>query len=193
MVIWSPNSLTQTTANHPLHSSYPNVLLSDPSSLNRTSLVQSNICLGLITLLLFSCSVLSNSLWPHELQHARPPGPSPSPRVCSNLCPLSQWCHPTISSSVVPFPPAFNLSQHQGLPSESALHIRWPKYWSFSFNISPSNDDSVLISYRTDPEQNYILSSILFLLQGILFPLHSKTSIQMNSDTNTAFIQSHQC
>ena len=103
MVIWSPNSLTQTTANHPLHSSYPNVLLSDPSSLSRTSLVQSNICLGLITLLLFSCSVLSNSLWPHELQHARPPGPSPSPRVCSNLCPLSQWCHSTISSSVISF------------------------------------------------------------------------------------------
>ena len=112
--------------------------------LSWTSLVQSNICLGLSTLLLFSCSVLSNSLWPHGLQHARPPSPSLSPRVCSNLYPLSQWCHPTISSSVVPFPPAFNLSQHQGLPSESALHIRWPKYWSFSFNISPSNDDSGL-------------------------------------------------
>ena len=93
----------------------------------------------------------------------------------------------------IPSPPTFNLSQHQGLPSESALHIRWPKYWSFSFNISPSKDDSGLISYRTDPEQNYILSSILFLLQGIPFPLYSKTSIQTNSDTNTAFIQSHQC
>ena len=156
-------------------------------------MVQSNICLGLRTLLLFSCSVLSNSLRTHELQHARPPDPSLSPRVCSNLCPLSRWCHPTISSFVVPFPPTFNLSQHQGLPSESALHIRWPKYWSFSFNISPSKDDSGLISYRTDPEQNYILSSILFLLQGIPFPLYSKTSIQTNSDTNTAFIQSHQC
>ena len=51
----------------------------------------------------FSCSVVSDSLWPHELQHTRPPCPSPSPRVYPNPCPLSQWCHPTISSSVVPF------------------------------------------------------------------------------------------
>ena len=51
----------------------------------------------------FSCSVMSYSLRPHELQHARPPCPSPTPRVHSNPCPLSQWCHPTISSSVIPF------------------------------------------------------------------------------------------
>ena len=51
----------------------------------------------------FSCSVVSNSLWPHELQHARPPCPSPTPRVHPNTCPLSCWCHPTISSSVVSF------------------------------------------------------------------------------------------
>ena len=51
----------------------------------------------------FSCSVVSNSLWPHEPQHARLPCPSPIPRVYSNSCPLSRWCHPTISSSVVPF------------------------------------------------------------------------------------------
>ena len=50
-----------------------------------------------------SCSVLSDSLWPHGLQHARPPCPSPTPRIYSNSCPLSLWCHPTISSSVVPF------------------------------------------------------------------------------------------
>ena len=51
----------------------------------------------------FSRSVMSNSLWPHESQHARPSCPSPTPGVHSNSCPLSQWCHPTISSSVVPF------------------------------------------------------------------------------------------
>ena len=51
----------------------------------------------------FSCSVVSNSLWPHELQHTRPPCPSPTLRVYSNSCPSSQWCHPAISSSVVPF------------------------------------------------------------------------------------------
>ena len=51
----------------------------------------------------FGCAVVSDSLWPHGLQHARPPCPSPTPRGCSNLCPLSWWCHPTISSSVIPF------------------------------------------------------------------------------------------
>ena len=51
----------------------------------------------------FSHSVMSDSLWPHGLQHARPPCPSATPRVHSNSCPLSQWCHPTVSSSVVPF------------------------------------------------------------------------------------------
>ena len=55
------------------------------------------------TLSQFSCSVVSNSSWPHGVQHARPPCPSPTPRVYSNSCPLNWWCHPTISSSVVPF------------------------------------------------------------------------------------------
>ena len=53
----------------------------------------------------FSCSVVSDSLWPHEPQHARPPCPSPTPRVHPNPCPSSRWCYPTISSSVIPFPP----------------------------------------------------------------------------------------
>ena len=55
------------------------------------------------SLVQFSCSVMSDSLQPHGLQHARPPCPSPTPGVYSNSCPLSQWCHPTISSSVIPF------------------------------------------------------------------------------------------
>ena len=66
-------------------------------------------------LLLFSHSVMSDSLQTPGLQRARLPCPSPFPRVYSNSCPLSRWCHPTISSSVIPSPPAFNLSQHQGL------------------------------------------------------------------------------
>ena len=64
------------------------------------------------------CSSATQScptLWPHESQHARASCPSPTPRVHPNPCPLSQWCHPTISSSVVPSPPALSLSQHQGL------------------------------------------------------------------------------
>ena len=51
----------------------------------------------------FSCSVMSDSLWPHGLQHTRLPCTSPTPGACSNSCPLSRWCHPTISSSVIPF------------------------------------------------------------------------------------------
>ena len=59
--------------------------------------------LDLLFILLFSRSVVSDSLWPHGLQHARLPCPSPSPGACSNSCPLSRWCYPTISSSVIPF------------------------------------------------------------------------------------------
>ena len=98
----------------------------------------------------FSCSVVSDFLWPHESQHARPPCPSPTPGAYSNSCPLSWWCHPTILSFVVPFSSPFNLSQHQGLFKESVLRIRWPKYWSFSFSTSPSNEYSGLISFRMD-------------------------------------------
>ena len=90
---------------------------------------------------------MTDSVRPHGLQHTRPPGPLPSSQACSNSCPSSQWCHPTISSSS---PPAFNLSQHQGLSNESALCIRCPNYWSLSFSICPSNEYSGLISFRID-------------------------------------------
>ena len=96
----------------------------------------------------FSHSVVSDSFWPHGLQHARPPCPSPTPGVYQNSCALSdaiQRSHPLSS----PTPPALNLSQHQGI-LESVLHIKWPKYWSFSFSISPSNEYSGLISFRMD-------------------------------------------
>ena len=63
----------------------------------------------------FSCSLVSDSLQPHGLQHSRPPCPSPTPRVYSNSCSLSPWCHPTISSSVIPFSSCLQSSQHQGL------------------------------------------------------------------------------
>ena len=69
----------------------------------------------LMLLMMFNHSALSNSSQPHGLQHVRLPCPSLSLGVGSNSCPLSQWCHPTISSSIVPSPPALNLSQHQGL------------------------------------------------------------------------------
>ena len=98
----------------------------------------------------FSRSVVSDSLRPHELQHTRPPCPSPTPGFHPNPCPSSRWClqpsHPLSS----PSPPALNLSQHQVFSNESAFCIRWPKYWSFSFNVSPSNEQPGLISFRID-------------------------------------------
>ena len=66
----------------------------------------------------FSCSVVSNSSWPHELQHAMLPSPAPTPRVYSNSCPLSRWCHPTISSSVIPF--SFHL---QSFPASGSFQM----------------------------------------------------------------------
>ena len=147
----------------------------------------------------FSRSVVSYSLRPHESQHARPPCPSQTPGVYSNSCPSSRWCHPAISSSVVPFSfcsqslpalgsfpmsqlfaaslmrqrsctmlhPPFSfcsprtdvlqglLHQLRKIPvrvfsNESTLRMRWPKYRSFSFSISPSNEHPGLISFRMD-------------------------------------------
>ena len=103
-----------------------------------------------IYLVQFSRSVVSNCLWPRELQHARPPCPSPTPRVHSDLCLLSRWCHPAISSSrplllLLPIPPSIRV-----FSSESTLHMRWPKHWSFSFSIIPSKEIPGLISFRMD-------------------------------------------
>jgi len=97
----------------------------------------------------FSLSVMSDSLQPHILQHTSIP--------CHQLPELAQIhvlqvgdaiqpSHPLTS----PSPPACNLSHHQGLYSESVLHIKWSKYWSFTFSISSSNEYSGLISFRSD-------------------------------------------
>ena len=93
---------------------------------------------------------MSDSLLPHELQHARPPCPSPTPEVHSDSRPSSheaiQPSHPLSSTS----PPAPNPSQHQSLSNESTLRMRWPKYWSFSISIIPSREIPGLISFRMD-------------------------------------------
>ena len=82
----------------------------------------------------FSHSVVSNFLWPHELQHARPPCPSPTPRVYSNSCPSSQWYHPAISSSVVPFS-----SCPQSLPASGSFPMSKLFAWgSQSTGVSAS-------------------------------------------------------
>ena len=118
----------------------------------------------------FSHSVVSDSLQPHEPQHSRPPCPSPIPGDCSNSCP---WVGDAIQPSHLlssRSPPAFNLSQHQGL----FQWVRWPKYWSFSFSISPFNKYSGLISFRMDWLD---LLAVQGTLKSLLQHHSSKTSI----------------
>ena len=88
----------------------------------------------------FSFSVMSGSLWPHELQHTRPPCPSPTPGVYSNSCPLSQWCHPTISTSDVPFSAHLQSFPESGSFQMSQLFTSGGQ--SFSFDVSPSSEPS---------------------------------------------------
>ena len=101
---------------------------------------------------LFSCSVMSDSFQPHGLQHASPfPVLQYHPEfVQTHVHWVSDAIQPSYPWSP-PSPPALNLSQHQGLYYCASVHrIRWPKYWSFSFSISPSNEYSGLISFRID-------------------------------------------
>ena len=120
---------------------------------------------------------MSNSLWPHGLQNARPPCPSPTPGVYPDSCPLSWWCHPTISfchplllPSIFPSIRVFS--------NELGLHIRYPKYWSFSFTISPSNEYSGLISFRMDWLD---LLAVQETLKSLLQHHSSKASILWHS------------
>ena len=126
----------------------------------------------------FSHSVVSNSLQPHGLLHARLPCPSPTPGACSNSCPLSRWCHPTISSSVIPFSSCLQSFPASGSFQMSQLCIRWPKYWSFSFSISPSNEYSGLISFRMDW---FDLLAVQGTLKSLLQHHSSKASILRRS------------
>ena len=103
------------------------------------------------SLVQFSCSVVSDSLWPHGLQHIRLPCPSPTPGAYSNSCPSSWWCpsnhlilcHPLLLLPSIP--PSIRV-----FSNELTLHMRWPKYWSFSLSISPSKEIPRLISFRND-------------------------------------------
>ena len=97
-----------------------------------------------------SHSAVSDSLGPHGLQHTRPPHPSPTPRAYTNSCLLSQWCHPTISSSVIPPPPTLNLSQHQGLLKGVSSSHQVTKILEFQLHRQSFNEYSVLISFRRD-------------------------------------------
>ena len=127
---------------------------------------------------------MSNSLKLQKLQHTRLPCPSLSSRVFSNSCLLSQWClishhlwclishpsHPLLTPSLLP---SIFLSIRV-FSNESALHIRWPKYWKFSISISPSNEYSELISFRIDC---FDLLAVQGTLKSFLWNHNSKASI----------------
>ena len=106
-------------------------------------------------LLLFSCSVgrshgLQHSLWPHGLQHTRLPCPSPPPRACSNSCPLSRWCHPAISSSVVPFSFCLQSFPASGSFPVSQFLASGAQSTGVSVSASVLHEYSGLVSFRID-------------------------------------------
>ena len=134
----------------------------------------------------FSRSVVSDSLRPRESQHARPPCPSPTPRVHSNSCPIESvmpsshliLCRPLLL--LPPIPPSIRV-----FSNESTLRMRWPKYWSFSSSISPSNEHPGPISFRMD-----LLN--LLAVQGTLKSLlqhhsskHQFFGTQLSSQSNS--------
>ena len=135
------------------------------------------LAMVLSLILQFSSVQLLSCVWlfaTHGPQHAKPRCPSSTPRIYSNSCPVSRWCHPTISSchplllllSIFPSSRVFS--------NESALHIRWPNYWSFSFSISPSNEYSGLIFFRMDW---FHLLAVQGTLKSLLQHYSSKASI----------------
>ena len=124
----------------------------------------------------FSHSVVSDSLRPHGLQHARLPCPSPTPGACLNSCLSSRWCHPTIPSSVVPF-----FSCLQSFPASGPFPMSQffaSGSQSFSFNISPSNEYSGLITFRMDWLD---LLAVQGTLKSLLQHHSSKASILRHS------------
>ena len=121
---------------------------------------------------------MSDSLWPHGLQHARLPCPSRSLLKLMSIKSVYaiQPSYPLSSPSL----PAFSLSQHQVwvFSKESVLHIRWPKYWNFTFSISPSNEYSGLISFRMDW---FDLLAVQGTLKSLLQYHSSKASVLWRS------------
>ena len=127
---------------------------------------------------------MSNSLWPHGLQHARLPGPSLSPGVCSNSCPLSQWCHPTISLSAAPFPLSL-----QYFPASWSFPVSW-LFISGDQSIGASASASVLLMNI----QGWFplgLISLISLLSNRLSRVFSSTTVQKHQFGTQPFLWSN--
>ena len=138
----------------------------------------SSLCSESISSVQFSFSVMSNSLWPHGLQDARPPCSSPTPGVHPNPCPLSLWCHPTISSSVFPFS-----SCPQSFPASGSFQMSQLFAWGgqsigVSASTSVSNEHPGLISFRMDWLD---LLAVQGTLKSLLQHHSSKASILLHS------------
>ena len=171
----------------------------------------------IFSLVQFSRSVVSDSLWPHGLQHARLPCPplfhfysfssvqfssvaQPCLTLCDPMnhtahqaslpeftqtCPLSWWCHPTVSSSVVPCS-----SCPQSLPAsesfnQSTLRMSWPKYWSFSFSIIPSKEHPGLISFRMDWLDLLAVQGLSRVFSNTTAQKHQFFGAQLSSQSNS--------
>ena len=133
----------------------------------------------------FSCSVVSNYLKPHGLQHARLPCPSPLSELAqTRVCQVDDAIQPSHPLSS-PSPPALNLSQHQGLFNESVLLIRWPKCWSFSFSISPSNEYAGMISFRMHWFDLLAVQGISRVFSNTTFQKHQFFSAQLCLQSNS--------
>ena len=125
----------------------------------------------------FSRSVMSDSLWPHGLQHARLPCPSPTPRAYSNSCPWVMVMPSNHLNLYRPLLPSI-LPSIRVFSNESVLCIRWPKYWSFIFSFSPSDEYSWPVSFRVDWLD---LHAVQRTLKSLLQHHSSKASILWRS------------
>ena len=123
----------------------------------------------------FSCSVMSNSFRPHELQHAKPPCPSPTPRIYSNSCPFSRWCHPTISSPVIPFSSCLQSFSASGsfLMSQFLKIKVWVKHFVKCISLLQKVDNVACLTFDNNWIYNpliKVLAARLLHCKGYLFP-----------------------
>ena len=133
---------------------------------------------GIFSTVQFSCPVMSDSLRPHESQHARPPCPSSTPRFYPNSCPLSWWCHPAISSSLVPFS-----SWPQSLPASQSLPMGQLFAWGGQSTGVSASASFLQRTPSTDLLQNGLvdLLAVQGTLKSLLQPHSSKASILQHS------------